>query len=941
MSNNSYNDVPELGDYVTFVSTLHGKTKGRIIYRDGTLIRVKPRGKGLPVDFPLDADGLFDDAIGVQEVIIHEKRIDPHFSMQLGVFPGDTLDLLNSEGKPLEESGAIVHEVIATEYDALKLHDGTVLDFNFRGPPPGEKGLVQVVPRLAPQEPVSMENEGAVGAIGVEGSNEEEEVPVFFDESLLPVALVEEVSSSEVLYSDASQRENMFNELLLDESETKQRDPNVMAQLYRTVDLLMALKNSVLPRDRDGGLQLGAPTISYTARTIQESIQKQPMGAPLAAVLPVIGVQKVLYMDELNDKEHNDVLQRSDSRSLLEASSISYNEGVPRGSILFGVYMNRLLNSLVTVVPVRDSVHQIEVDQDVLRSKMPPAKVDGFPRLRAGFTAKGDLISLKSDEIDSINSRSVRLLSASRIQNPTTGETILVAPADTADTIGHIMLSPELASRKAPIRSSVLLWDIEASQRSRSQRESFYSLMTRKEAEQTQITADTLLVDELTRRLSPEVNLWNRSNMYVLDSLGLRALELTEELLAPLLQNLERSQSRWNEEFEQETVSAAKRMEQQSLPVIAGYATLDSSLFIPVVPSESFQTLLTQVQDLESSFHDFDLAVATHLLKNEYLTSFWYATVAGTEEKDQAETLYKLDENRQERITAVQRNRTKEFTAKPVLNSCPHRREYEKIMAVRNDAKRFGLLEPFLKKYKGVKKDNWIQCNRCQSHLVCQHEILLLREFKQQDRSEILHKTLLMDFMSPFVFEGSFICKNCGQKIQDIEYDNHAEWGANGPMVGRSVVEEEEEDIAIKEKDPFPKEDMNLYTLFRSLFEICGMFVDHDVYLRSIETAKEYMKIRVTPEKAKRLGVPFNEYEATCKLGIVGAILVIELQTFEKEITIPSPLCLPSDKEKRRNFNTGFPLDGKTIVAGTGALDYISCILASIQSKEPPFTELS
>jgi len=939
MSNNSYNDVPELGDSVTFLSTLHGKTRGRIIFRDGSLIRIKPRGKGLPVDFPLDAEGLFDEAIGVTEVLIHEKRADPHFSIQLGVFPGDTLDLLRADGTPLENSGSVVFEVIADDHDAIKLHDGTVLDFNFRGPPP-ESGLVVVIPRASLEAPLPAENEGSASATAADA--EAEEIPEL-DLSLLPAALVEEVESADILYSDTVQREEMFNELLLDESDIRQRDPNVMTHLYRTVDLLLALKNSVLPRDKDGSLMLKAPLISYTASTVQESIQKQPLGAPIAAVVPVAGVKKVLYLDDLDETERTDVVLRSDNASLLSASSTKFNNNVPKGSILFGAYMMDLLSSSPAILSMKSDVKQIQVDQDVFRSQLPPAEVQGFLSCPPATTKKGVPILLGADSIGTISDRTTRLLSASRIVNPKTGDLILVAPADTADTVGHVLLSPNLARERAPIRSSVLLWDIEASERSRAKRTSFYRLMTSKSDSYRSITAEepVSIAEELEKRLGPELNLWNRNNTYVLDSLGLRTLELTSELMTPLIKNLESSQATWNEQFEQQVIVAAKRMEQPSLPSIENYATLDSALFTSMDSNESFQMAVARIQEIESSLREFDLAIATHLTEQDSLTSLWYAVASDSDRKEMAEQLYLLEEDRKGRITAVRRNRSREFTAKPIINPCPHRAEYEKIMAVRNDAKRMKLLEPFLNKYKGAVKDNWIQCNRCQHHLVCKHEVLLLREYKQPDRGEILHKTLLMEFMSSFVFEGSFICKNCGQKIQDLEYDNHMEWGADGPMAGRSVVEANADaDFTTEEAQPVPKEDMALYKLLRDVFEPCGLFVEQEVYTRAIETVKDYKKARLYSQaqykvllEKKLAKIPYNEYEATIHMGIVGAVVVMELQTFEKEVTIPSPICPFSLK--------GFPLDGKTVASGTGSLDYVSCIISRLYVKEWPWTEVS
>jgi len=120
--------VPELGDLVTFVTNMrpvqnlegplapkggeeadestekaketgNKMTTGRIIYRDGGLIRIRPvQSSHTGVDFPLDPEtGQFLEILGVQEILIHEKRKDPHFSKQLGVVPGEMLEFFSAD----------------------------------------------------------------------------------------------------------------------------------------------------------------------------------------------------------------------------------------------------------------------------------------------------------------------------------------------------------------------------------------------------------------------------------------------------------------------------------------------------------------------------------------------------------------------------------------------------------------------------------------------------------------------------------------------------------------------------------------------------------------------------------------------------------------------------------------------------------------------------
>jgi hypothetical protein len=167
-----YDRIPELGDLVTFESDVYGTTTGRIIFRDGTLIRIRPyNSSSTAVDFPLiQESGLFLESLGVNNIKIHEKRLFPHFSKQLSTVAGELLELFDAGGKLMSEPGT-VFEVIATdEYDAIRMEDGSILDFGFVGPSPP---VIVVRPRAAP---VAAENDSMpISESDLEAVNETEE----------------------------------------------------------------------------------------------------------------------------------------------------------------------------------------------------------------------------------------------------------------------------------------------------------------------------------------------------------------------------------------------------------------------------------------------------------------------------------------------------------------------------------------------------------------------------------------------------------------------------------------------------------------------------------------------------------------------------------------------------------------------------------------------
>jgi hypothetical protein len=946
-----YSMIPELGDLVTFISDVYGRTYGRIVYRDGSMIRVRPyTSTNTAVDFPLDPEsGLFLERLGVSEVQIHEKRADPHYSIQLSLVPGEGVEFFGSDGKLLSEPG-IIHEVIATmEYDAIKLENGIVVDFGFIGPKPP---IIVVRGVAAPEAEVPQENNGA------EAPAEDELFPELED-SDLPPALVEEIPSEDRTYSDAVQREEMFVSFLSEIPVKRQKDPKIMQRLYRETDLLLGLKNSVLPRDETGALIPGAPSRSYIANTVQDSLEKQSTGAPLSSVIPVINTKKVLYVSSPDEGEHIHVDVRSDTKTLVDISNagVTYTETINEGGMNpYILYLNNVLRGAGAYTPGSAEAPGIKVDQDILRSAVPPVPVEGFPKVPAAYDKKKQQVDLTLDHLGQIQDRHVRLLASNKIMNPRTRTYFTVAPADSAEAIANILLSPEMAERRAPTRSSVLLWDIQASERSRAARLPFYKSMM------TAWTDQTVLIDEpmpiaplLEERLYPSLAFVTQSNIRVLDSLGLRYLELTQETFAPLMAAVTVGTAEFDQAYTKLRDAAIVSLENPSLPTIVGVVDESSTLMSPAsFKPVALQTAYNEYKERETSLRNYDLALANHMLKgaSSTLGPYWYAAVVGEEAPEllaSAERTYVTEFERLQRTTENVRTISKEFSAAPVINPCAHVKELEKIRSIRNDGERMIMFEKFMKQYQAGQQGNYVLCGSCGKDLVCRHELLLLNEYLNPGRGVALHKALLLEFAGP-VFEGAYICRNCGQKIAELEYDTHLEFDDEGrPLVGRTAIAEEEDElenaVAIRaeaERDiPFTGEDRDIYFNLRTLFERCGMAMDGEAYERSVKAAKAYMKRNMksaedyeklrayAKQKFKRDLPPYITEQAETQIKTIGALVVLELQTSTINIPIPAGGCKLS--------RDGFPLDR----SGDEALTYVSCALADIKNLNPPWSKTS
>lgn len=951
--------IPELGDRITIESALYGETYGLIIYRSESLIRIRPyNAADRGINFPLDSESQeFTETLGVKQVKIHRKATDPHFSKQLSVFPGERLEFLTSDGAPVPNAPmGTVAKVIATEdQDAIVLTDGRILDFQFLGPP---EPIEVIVPHAAEDDEAPPENNTQT----VMPEEEEEEIP----EWELPPAIVEEIPTSERTYPDSVQREEMFISLLMDIPASKQKNPRVLRNLYRKTDILLALKNAAVVRNEEGTVQLNEEQ-SFKASTAKEILDHQQ--GPVAALLPVAAVKKVLYTDDTDVGDFNDVEIRPDVVSLLDSmtSNSVFKPGVENP---FLAYIDLLLRrNLPTLVPLPGtgiaSVEKVQVDQDVLRTRLPDEPVQGFPYGLGGSGTDASM-ELTADFLGTVDNRTTRVLAGTYFRNEATGQRFQTSAPDTAATVAHIFLPTDVASLRTPIRSSVLLWDIEASERSRAAAGTFYKTLQSvwNEAQVVKEDSDVTLSEELKTRLVAvfPTSIASRAILSVTDAMGLRGLEFTDPMMTVLTAALTEGCKAWD--------AAMDALRKQAIAALQDRATVapvhptvsaDSPLWTPaILENPLIAAELTHFQEREPDLQGSAIARAAAFSKaaNGTLGTFWYALASQKEAVWQkAQETYMAERTRLERNLANERSAAAALSAQPTLNSCRHVHELESLRGVREDGKRMLLLQRFVERYKGGMEGNWVTCGACKQHLVCRHEILLLNEFLHPGRGQSLHKSLLLEFSGP-VFEGAYICKNCGQKIADLEYDTGLEYGDDGqPLVGRTVIDSNAEDaeeldqtVAMaeegKEADTlgFPTDDLPHFYLARAVLENAGIVATPEMYRRVVESLKLFLaktvpdrekyekrrlELQATAKKGMAVPLPFAVFEANFRVGGLGALAVLELQTSNPSIPFPARGC-KLDKG-------GMPLEE----SGNGAIRYMSCVIAGVLRKDEPWISVA
>jgi hypothetical protein len=965
--------VPELGDKVTIVSNVFKKTTGRIVYRDDKLIRIRPDYRATSgINFPLDpVTQLFRESLGVSEVIIHEKRTNPAFAAQLAVFRNDRVLFYSEDGEILGSPGIVERVVTSDTEDAIVLTDGRVIDFGFVGP-------ADPIGIILPYQ----EEEGWAAAPPVVATFAEEEEAPTWEAELDINPIVAPPTVDDRTYDDVTQRERMFLSLLQAQPYNQQKNPKLMARLYREVDLLIALKNALVVRDASKAIVFGKQR-SYVARTLKDIMDLEPV----PALIPVVAVKKVLYVDKGENEERLDAMVRNDTQSIintLRAASVYDVEG--RNG--FAAYIQEIAKSNRVFSPVEAEPTYTRYDRDVFRSRLPPHKVEGFASGLPGgykigrFQSRGNSIELDASWISMVDAADAglsRLLTGTYVDDPLTGVPFLVAEADPIDSVGHVLLSKDATLYQQPLRSSVLLWDILASDRLRSHTQPFTSyLKTNWESQRVIQEGTEVVLSALVRqRAPPALSFVQRDTVRVLDSLGLRSLEMTGELIAAL--RLTDSQELWRASHEarrQRSLGSRERTSQSGPLLSSDTALLEE----PVLSDPLLKTILPKTVTATATTAAATTAAAAAsptkanavlvaLTQIDTITPYWIA-LANHSEEGVVDSLRATAEAETRRIRLASETRlavNARFKSKPKFNPCKHVMEIEKIRNIRDTHKRMDMLEKYIQINGAGQAGHWILCGLCKLPLVCKHEVLLLQEFRHPGRGKILHKTLLLDYASPYVYEGSYICKRCGQPIQRLEYDTSIEFGDDGvPLSGRTVLtdepeqteETEEIDLMEEAADSYTGEDKKYYHIARIILERCGMSGTQDLYKGMISAAKDYLGVWVPAEeyynqqkekarkaaeaaaaaakaagkKAPEARIPpeYRKFVANFQVTAMAALVVLELQTSGAAVPFPAPGC---------QFSTeGFPLDGDNPETdGKGALSYVSCVVAGIYRSDMPW----
>lgn len=287
---------------------------------------------------------------------------------------------------------------------------------------------------------------------------------------------------------------------------------------------------------------------------------------------------------------------------------------------------------------------------------------------------------------------------------------------------------------------------------------------------------------------------------------------------------------------------------------------------------------------------------------------------------------------------------------------CVHVTDLETIKKEKDHDVRMQLLARFLGRFKKYRKDNWLYCSAAPEkgdhQLMCYHEELLLQEFLKPREKDTIHKELLLSF-SGGVFQGHYMCKNCGQPIAELDFDRGMEFDENGnPLAGGGALgptqeELEEEELKALLGGPIDAEeeiqfDSELRTLIykvaKLILDKIGIAAEVNDYMRIIQRVEPEIQKQPSQEiyaklvKAKAAkGEKMLDYDIHISRVLVCATAAHTL--IEIQARIPDYIPRYRLPGCRAGFS-GFPIGDEKDKTG---VEYLACAVAAIQRQENPW----
>lgn len=983
-----------LGDTIVIKSTYYGMTEGTIYYLDEDLLRIQPDGApNRLVDFSI-IDGGFDEEYGVQA---WNFETGPRTSfVELQRFRKEQLIDGFKEGKPNgqfkitdinEERDAI--QVIQVQKDpetgaVEEISDERWIVFDFVGIPLEEDMDVFQI-SVVPEK----EQSQTIEELQAEEEKVDENAESVFEYEVLgelqtpPQALYVEIPESERYIPDQVQMSEMFAELLTDIPLTSRRSYMSLKRTRVFVESANRLKNGVLDVTPDGMIK-GEQRISLT--TLSDTLRERAV--PL--IRPVLKTRRVLLNGISADMEENGdqwrlmpilhVLEGTEQLTTTYQFATEQKEaGLPR----WYQYWQRLFKQYPLGDEFTGTGYAFQKDGEFFRWEIPGETVDGLIKTgeKTPFTAKDKAMFYGADMRAFLQQipHSLRRGLGPTFRAGSQGVE-LVFSSDKAPVDAYILFPYTLAlSGFLGATRTGKLWDdilrSSAHKQWMSQiLEEFGGVTEEADAQKIialgassatlanisftdylqMLLANTVLrglgdISTLIADLGAEDRELNTEQMRVVQERILQVLASIRKAITAMRQEGESPKFVANLlndfSFTQGMIDAFKRIEGEGLLELYGQ-------FTKRIPK----------------YANNDIGIFAFFMT--YAPDYFLAILGGDDARIRNElTKYRRTGilRRFHDMYALRKLKRLE-SRKPTVNPCPHVKQLALIQKTKYTPDRMRLLNKFFRDYKAIDEDtvdNWFMCRKCDQPLICRHEVLQIQQVLKPQEYNVIQKEIVLSFAGGR-FGSLNICRNCGKPISELDYDKNVEFDDEGrPMMGRSELVDkdaqdteelllilnmpvETEEEKIKFETPQKEE---LYAILREIVQRLGITPEKPDIVSLIDTAALFAAKLPSQEAFKKIvgdkkkGGEYQSYVSRLKVSLVASLLLVHIQTkipdyqprSFAEGCRPGFLGWPLLEVEAANKDDLVKQLSTESAAGVG-VQYLACVLASIQIQRPPWT---
>ncbi len=945
----------ELGDLIEITSKRYGRVKGRVYYRDLEMIKIMPEGVSDRVyNFPIIEDEL-NTQIGIEDISLFEKRRLKTFVEQQNLRVGFYIETFKSG-----EQGATYRiSKVMPEDDAIEVENEGTMRIDFEGvgiPMDADFDVIRMrEPTIEEQQVEGIIGEAAIeketsemAAISAEEAEARAEVAQLDEEGFeaveveltgyADVAIIQEVEELAAIfrrYPEALQKSDLLTDLLTFLDPNSQKDPNKVRLIRSLVEQYSYIKRDLLKVDEQGQPKGIEPSSVLTIKDLTNG--HVPLLRPIVSTIK----KAFLTKRELEDEEQLEFNSAHLRGVDVQQDMLDMCGNVGFVGSNFYIDLKSYLERYSPIINNKDKPLFTAInDQEVFRNSLTEdIDVIGFIELK-----KDKLIP----KIKSIDFALERLLGAN--YRPAIGEpNKILMPAEKATRKDNLIFPLESAVHIGSKRTGSLYKDI---LRSKMPTTLMSELLEKYNVDHDadiskriyKIEERPIGFDDYLRK-QPLIGYGVGDFQEALVDYGLRTSEINKKQLTVFEEKMRSTVSQIIK-FLQEM---REKMEKMELPAVQNIldTEIDKSL---AVDEPLLEKILVEFKKTGTVWSQTDIGRIAELLRKE--KDLYLAVLGGIPEVIEAERKRSVRRNYSEELQRIMAMKEKsEGGEAPQPNPCEHVKTLRAIRSIQDEKEQIMTLINFLKRYQGERKDNVINCVRCNQFLMCQHEILQIEQAIYPRKSEVLAKQLHLEYAGGS-YGRHYICKVCGQPFSEIGYDVSIEFDDEGrPMMGSAVMKDTEEmninDIEeiLMTKDGQKEEDNifsnplhNFYAgLVRKITNKIGIYVDKESMewiVKSVEIsiAHEHDQetyVRLQKESSKKgAELDYTVYMARITVATVAALLLIDIQTKipNYKVQFVMPGCQPGF--------SGIPLESQEDMTG---LNYICCAMASITDNEVPW----